>query len=72
MARYIYDGSGRFWPGLPARDLDDADLGEGQLVALKAAVAAKAYKRAATPVKESKHGSKHEAESDQCNPPPRD
>ena len=41
--RYLYDGSGRYLLGLPARDLDDAELGDEQRELLAAGVAAGIY-----------------------------
>ena len=55
--KFTYDGSGRFWHGLPARDLDDAELDEGAKATLEAAVAAGAYAPVAVPTKEKPHGS---------------
>ena len=74
MSRYSYDNSGRFWAGLPARDLDDADLDAQQRQALQAAVTAGAYAPVAAPSKERKHGSKQQAEAagDQGSPQPGD
>ena len=44
MTRYRYDKSGRYWDGLPARDIDDEDLDEAQRRTLALAVQAKAYR----------------------------
>ncbi len=41
--KYIYDGSGRFYSGLPARDLDDGELDKAQKATLATAVAAGVY-----------------------------
>jgi hypothetical protein len=47
--KFVYDNSGRFWHGLPARDLDDAQLDKAQKTTLALAVAANAY----APLKEA-------------------
>lgn len=44
MSKYVYDGSGRFYPGLPACDFDDAELSEAQRSLLRDAVASGVYR----------------------------
>lgn len=38
MSKYIYTGKGENFPGLPANDLDDAELDDAQKILLKMAV----------------------------------